>query len=146
MHRSDTPNGKYASKHPPGTRVDPAVESALREAIQDGGISCADAHRIAVLLAFPPSAVGVGIDLLDASILRCQLGLFGYTPHKRVIMPAESVAPELEAKIRDRLNNGALPCNEAWAIAASMNLSRMKVAAACEALSIRVKPCQLGAF
>lgn len=146
MHRSETPEGKYASKHPPGTRVAPEVESALRENLQDGTISCAAAHRIASRLNVPPSVVGVGIDLLDAGLVRCQLGLFGYTPRKKAVVPADSVSPELEAKIRDKLVDGVLPCAEAWSIADESGIPRMKVAAACEALSVRIKPCQLGAF
>ncbi len=54
--------------------------------------------------------------------------------------------PELEKEIRSRLSNGRLPCAAAWEIAAERKIPRMKVSSACEALKIKIKPCQLGAF
>jgi PIN domain nuclease of toxin-antitoxin system len=39
-----------------------------------------------------------------------------------------------------------LSCAAAWEIAKKINIPRMKVCAAAEALEIKIKPCQLGAF
>jgi len=39
-----------------------------------------------------------------------------------------------------------LPCAAAWDIAAQAGISKMALSAACEALGIKIKPCQLGAF
>ena len=62
------------------------------------------------------------------------------------MQPAETVAPELEGAIRAAARDGRLPCAAAWEIAAERKIPRMKVSSACEALKIRIKPCQLGAF
>ena len=87
--------GHYAAKHPQGTRANPDIEKRLKERIADGRIGCAAAHAVAGELGVPPSEVGVAIDLLEARIEKCQLGLFGYRPEKRVVRPAESPSPEI---------------------------------------------------
>jgi hypothetical protein len=79
-------------------------------------------------------------------LARCQLGLFGYGDPKRIVHPAEQVAPELEQAIHEGLVEGRLPCAEAWAIAARFGLSKLEVANAAEKLEIRIEQCQLGAF
>ena len=39
-----------------------------------------------------------------------------------------------------------LTCHQAWSIASRFKVPKMTVSAACEALEIKIKPCQLGAF
>ena len=39
-----------------------------------------------------------------------------------------------------------LSCRAAWDIAHRFKVPKMAVSAACEALNIKIKPCQLGAF
>jgi len=39
-----------------------------------------------------------------------------------------------------------LSCAVSWEIADALQLTRMAVSEACEALKIKIKPCQLGAF
>jgi hypothetical protein len=48
--------------------------------------------------------------------------------------------------IREKLKNGKLACHRAWEIAAAFQVPKMAVSAACEAMQIKIKPCQLGAF
>jgi hypothetical protein len=90
--------------------------------------------------------VGIAIDLAEIRIIKCQLGLFGYGSSKTAIKPSESVSKELQDAIKKALLKSRLPCVAAWRIAEKFNIPRMGVAAACEALNIKVKPCQLGAF
>ena len=54
--------------------------------------------------------------------------------------------PEVAAAIRDALENDRLPCRAAWEIAERFGLRKMAVSGACEALGIKIKPCQMGAF
>jgi hypothetical protein len=89
---------------------------------------------------------GKTIDLLNIKITKCQLGLFGYGETKKIVQPAKEVAPELKENITSALKDGMLSCSCAWEIAGKLNIPRMKVASACEALQIKIKPCQLGAF
>jgi hypothetical protein len=139
-------SGHYGAKHPPGTRPDPALADRLRKSIQDGTISCARAHRLAAELGCPPSAVGKAIDLLEGRIVRCQLGLFGHSPQRKIVQPALTVAHDLEKAIREALTDGHLTCAAAWQIADQRGSVRLAVAEACEALGIRIRRCQLGAF
>ncbi len=144
MTHSDA--GNYKAKHPSGVKVNEKIARAIEKKIIDGMITCADAEMIARALEVTIQDVGVAVDLMEIRINRCQLGLFGYSPEKVIVKPADSVPGELEKSLREALVNDRLPCASAWNIAAQFGVPRMGVSAACEALKIKVKPCQLGAF
>lgn len=144
MTNSD--KGHYAAKHPPGQRPDEKISTLVRSKMKDGKLACADAEGIGAELGTAMAKVGRTLDLLEVRIIRCQLGLFGYEEKGKIIRPEEKFAPELEKAIRDRLSDGRLSCADAWKIAAEWNVPRLEISSACEALKIRVKPCQLGAF
>ena len=131
------------------TKVNPALAKALGAAAPDGKVTCAELEEIARALELPPAEVGAAMDALELEIVKCQLGLFGFgtsRPHGGVAMPASEVPAELEREIRAALVDGRLPCLAAWAIADRLGLGRIEIGEACEALQIKVKPCQLGAF
>jgi hypothetical protein len=90
--------------------------------------------------------VGKTADLLNMKLVKCQLGLFGYTPEKKIVKPKAASTIKLESAIQDSLAEGALPCAKAWEIARNFDISKMTVSAVCEQLKIKIKPCQLGAF
>lgn len=138
----------FASKHrhkPPG-QIDAAIREALERDSEKGELPCAVAFRLADELQKPPAALGEAADLLGIRLVKCQLGLFGYAPAKKIVKAAPAVDPGLEDAIRRRLENGKLACEAAWSLAQDFQLSRMGVSAACEALGVKIKPCQLGAF
>ena len=136
----------YASKHPPSAVLEERLAAALGEKIKEGLISCAAAHGVAQRLACDPTDIGQALDLMEVRLSRCQLGLFGYQPEKRIVKKADQWDAGLEKEIRAALRDGCLPCSDAWAIADRRQLSRLAVANVCEALAIKVRPCQLGAF
>ena len=138
--------GHYAAKHPEGTKADPKIEHRLQEKIKDGKISCAAAHAIAGELNVPPEEVGITIDLMEARIHKCQLGLFGYQPEKRIVKPAATPASDVEAAVNADLLDGRIACNKCWAIADRLGKKKMDVSSVCEGLGIKVNKCQLGAF
>ena len=132
-----------------GSHVVPVVAAALEDAAVDGKITCADAERVAGQLELPLAEAGATLDARELRIVKCQLGLFGFgtsAPHGGVVRPAPEVAPDLEAAVRGALVDGRLPCAAAWAIAEKRGLGRIEVAEVCEALQVKIKPCQLGAF
>ena len=138
--------GNYKAKHPSASRVDQKIAQVLEKRTADGKITCADASDIALELGVDMKEVGLTIDLIEIEISKCQLGLFGYSPQKMAVKPAESVQPDLEGAIRGALVNDRLPCSAAWGIAKTFGIPKMAVSSACETLKIKVKPCQLGAF
>ena len=138
--------GHYAAKHPPGTEADPRIAEMVDEKTVDGRITCAEAHAVATRLGVEPEQVGLAIDLAEKRISLCQLGLFGHGARRRIVAAAAVVDPELEQVIRAGLENGKLSCLRAWRIADTGGFPRIEVASACEALGIRISPCQLGAF
>jgi hypothetical protein len=118
----------------------------VKRVAKDGSVSCAAAHKVAKETGVTPMETGVVIDLLEYRIGRCQLGLFGYGPEKKRVQPAKSVPQELAAAIKDALVNDRLPCSACWALAKTYDMTRMQASAACEALGVKIQPCQLGAF
>jgi hypothetical protein len=138
--------GHYAKKHPADRAVDPAIGEAVKEKANNNEISCASAFDTVGDLGVPPEEVGFTIDALEITITKCQLGLYGYKPNKKIIKPADQVTPDLEKAIHDGLVNNRLPCAVAWETAKTFGLRKMDVSSACEALGIKITPCQLGAF
>ncbi len=143
---SDQAKGKFSEKHPPGARPDPELAQLVQKRMHSGRISCAAAHKIAHQAGTTPAEIGRTIDLLEGRLEKCQLGLFGYGPEKKVVKPAPAVSSELQAMINAKVINGKLSCSDAWQIAQQLSIGKLEVAAACETLAIKIKPCQLGAF
>jgi len=138
--------GHYAKKHPVDRVVDPAVVKAVKENQSNNEISCATAFTIAGDLGLQPDEVGFTIDTLEITITKCQLGLYGYKPNKKIIKPADNVSPDLEDAIRAGLVNDRFPCAVAWETAEKFGIKKMEISSACETLGIKITPCQLGAF
>jgi hypothetical protein len=138
--------GNFRAKHQPDKKIEHKIAEAVRSKIVDGGIPCAIAATIAEQLCVPMATVGINLDLINVRITECQLGLFGYRTAKKIVVPAETFEPEWERAIRRRLINEHLPCVVAWEIADEFGIPRMEVSSICEAMKIKIKPCQLGAF
>jgi len=137
---------KFSEKHDTDTQMDPAVKQEIVDKSKNNEIACAVAFQIAKELAAIPADVGKGIDLLDIRLVKCQLGLFGYSPVKKAVKPKSPQSRDLEEAIRMALVEKKLSCRAAWDIAHRFDVPKMAVSAACEALEIKIKPCQLGAF
>lgn len=140
--------GTFAAKHGRDSSrgVDAAVREKLEKKTHEGTLSCAAAFKLAADLNRSPAEIGKAADLLEIRLVKCQLGLFGYAPEKKIVRPAAGVDPALEEAIRGELQGGRLTCRLAWSLAERFRLPRMAVSAACETLGIKIKPCQLGAF
>lgn len=138
--------GHYAKKHSPDRKVQPEIAEVLNNRASNRKISCAAAHRIAMDLNVSPAEIGFTTDKLEIRIVKCQLGLHGFYPEKRIVKPAETVSKTLEKAIRDSLVDGKLQCAAAWDIAKRLGIARMDVSSACEALKTKISSCQLGAF
>jgi len=138
--------GHYSAKHPRGTSSDPALAAALTEGARDGRVSCTAAHELAAAFEVAPAEVGKTADLLELRIVECQMGLFGYSPEKRIVKPADEVSDQLRDSLQRYAADGRISCATCWKIADDLALEKMAVSSACERLGIKVKHCQLGAF
>ena len=139
---------KFSDKHGPNARAHPGAIDLIQKSAKKEAVTCAAAHRIAEELKLSPAEIGKAIDLLEYEICKCQLGLFGYGqgPDKKVVEPKAPENQQLEEAIRAALVNEKLTCHDAWSIASRFKIPKMTVSNACEALEIKIKPCQLGAF
>lgn len=136
----------YSKKHPEGITSNPEIQTALETRLTEQELPCAVAFEVASDLNVSPDEVGINADLLEIPLVKCQLGLFGYTPKKCIIKAADTVSDDLRAAIEQGLVNGRLPCAAAWKVAKNLGLRKMAVSSACEGLGIKIGPCQLGAF
>lgn len=136
----------FSSKHPPERKLNPDAAREVKRSAKEGEIACAAAFAAAREIGVSPEEIGFTADRLELPIIRCQLGLHGWGPQRKRVQPAENVPEPLETAIRSRLENGRLPCRSAWDIAKDLELGKMEVASACEALQIKISNCQLGAF
>jgi hypothetical protein len=143
---TDRGGKSFKDKHGLDTEMDEAIKNAVLEAAKDEELPCALAFKIAEDLGVPPGTVGVTLDLLNFRLTKCQMGLFGYKPNKKIISPLVDIPPDLKEGISSSQLDQRLPCKVAWDLAASCKVSKMTVSNACETLGIKIKPCQLGAF
>lgn len=137
---------KKSKKIDSGTQPDPLIAQEIHLRTIKGALPCAVAFDIAATLGIAPSQVGNTADLMEVSLSKCQLGLFGYMPNKKIVAPRTPEKAAVTDAIRGGLVNDRLPCTTAWSIAADCGISKMAVARACEAMNVKIKPCQLGAF
>ncbi len=138
--------GKYSAKHPAGTVCDPVVAEAVRQKAENKRITCSAAHALAADLGVPPAEIGKTIDLLEYRITRCQLGLFGYSPDKKIVNPDPDPPEALQDLVHQSRIGDKISCAVCWEIAEKQGLKKMAVSAVCEFMGIKISPCQLGAF
>lgn len=142
---SDSKAG-YSRKQAPGYKPDPVLVQAIKANLKDHMLPCAVAFKIAAAEQAPPIEVGKAADALEIPLAKCQLGLFGYKPEKKIVKAETEASPVLLAAIRAALKNDRLPCAAAWQIADQFKMTRLKVSNVCQGNGIKIKPCQLGAF
>jgi hypothetical protein len=126
--------------------TDAEIEAKISTRAKAGELPCAVAFDVADQLGISPALIGEAADRMKLYLVKCQLGLFGYKPEKRIAKPVDVVDPNVETEIRKKLVDDRLPCKSAWEIAKHFNLRKMAVSGTCETLGIKIKPCQLGAF
>lgn len=136
----------YGAKHSDGTKPDPVIAVALEAAAENERVTCSEAHDVAHRLGVSPTEVGKTMDLLEYRIIECQMGLFGYEPDKKILAPADSVSDRLRDLLQSAVLDGQISCASCWEVADVLGVKKIAVAAACERLSLKIRPCQLGAF
>lgn len=142
-------SGKYAAKHPPDTTLNEQIAEKIREKSPGSGLACATGEEISKELEVEISEVGITADLLEIKIKKCQLGLFGYdgkSNHGKDIQAADTVPDEMKKALEGAAENGAVTCAALWTIADRLGATRKAVSAGCEALNLKIRVCQLGAF
>lgn len=126
------------------------MDEAIREELLTRGITdrlpCAVAFDVARALGVSPLEIGQAADRMALRLVKCQLGLFGYAPQKRIVKPLSFIDDDLKAAILDGLQENRLPCKTAWQIALDFGVHKLKIAGFCDGLGVKIKPCQLGAF
>jgi hypothetical protein len=143
MTHEDT--GKYGKKRS-GAELNERIAARIREKASEKKLSCAEAHSIAEKLDVTPAEVGTTVDLLEVRITKCQLGLFGYGREKNIPVLSGKIDPRMDSALKSALVNGRLTCAAAWEISKKLGVSKAMVAAASEALKIKISACQLGTF
>ena len=136
----------FSEKHVKDPKQDPEIKEEILKNAKGGEIPCALAFEIAKKQKSSLRKVGKNIDLLEIKLVKCQLGLFGYSPEKKKVKPIPSASSDLKNAIQEALAEGMLSCEKALDIAKRFKVPKMQVSGACEAMGLKIKPCQLGAF
>jgi hypothetical protein len=139
-------SSKFSEKYGPDEKPEPLIKEQILRQTKTDEVSCAVAFEIADKLGVKPSEVGKTADLMEYRLVKCQLGLFGYKPGHSIVKAKLPENDKIVEAIKNGMVNDRLPCKTAWEIAARFDIHKMTVGNACEALNIKIKPCQLGAF
>lgn len=142
----DQKNRQFAAKHQGEAQINNIIKNEILKQNKDGKLPCFVAFKIANELRVSPAEVGKTVDLLNFRLTKCQLGLFGYKPQKKIIEAKKPENQSLKKAIIDALVDSKLPCKKVWDIASLCNVHKMRVSCACEAMRIKIIKCQLGAF
>jgi hypothetical protein len=126
--------------------LDRSIEKEILQRGMNRELSCVIAFQIAEDLGISADRVGKTADLLDIKLTRCQLGLFGHQPQKKMVKPTAQINPDVKDAVLNALVDEKLSCKNAWDIASRLNIAKITVSSTCETLNIKIKPCQLGAF
>ena len=145
MNMAHQDKGHYANKHQ-GKKIDKKISELIKQKSEETNLSCSAAHKLAKELNLPPLEIGIQADLMEFRIDKCQLGLFGYQPEKKIIDPSIDIPAELDKRIDDAEDDGSISCATCWKIATDLKIKKLDLGSACEKKGIRIKPCQLGAF
>lgn len=123
------------------------LKSEIRGMLVDGRLPCARAFALAKERGVDPMVVGQAATEESIKISRCQLGLFGYPEGQNPTdKNKDRVTDELKEEVSSHLADGQLPCAVAWQIASEKKIPKMVVAAAANALGVKIRSCQLGCF
>lgn len=136
----------FADKHGSGIEINETIRAEIEKAATESKLPCAVAFQIADSLGVDPAEVGKTVDLLNFRLIKCQLGLFGYSPEKKIVKPDDNADPAIADAIKGALADNILTCKKTWQIASDFNVPKLRVSSICEAMDVKIKPCQLGAF
>ena len=136
----------FSNKHDADATPDPLIKAEIENRAANNQIACAVAFAIAEKLGVEAREVGKAVDLMNVRLSKCQLGLFGYKPRKKIVEAAKAPDTDVLEDLREALIDERLPCERAWKIARRRGLRKMAISAICESEGIKIKPCQLGAF
>jgi hypothetical protein len=126
--------------------------AAIEPYLVNNELACADAHRVAAELGISPLdlAAPFNQDARYPRFCRCQLGVFGYGSkalgQSKIVLPAKHIPDDIRAALEARAVNGRVPCIAVWEIAEQFKYPRLGLGNICEAMGLRVTPCQLGCF
>jgi hypothetical protein len=115
-----------------------------------GEVPCIAAHTAGWETGTSPARVGELINEAGLRISHCQLGLFGYglkaEGKSKLIRPMSGIDPDVRSRIEATAREGVISCLACWKIASELEIERLAVGNAADALGFKVAPCQLGAF
>ncbi|MBW2602951.1 MAG: hypothetical protein JRE28_01375 [Deltaproteobacteria bacterium] len=136
----------FSTKHGHDEKPDTVIKNEILKQTKNEKIPCAVAFKISEALQISPETVGKTADLMNFRLTKCQLGLFGYQPKKKIVKPEDSIKMDVKNAVSDALDQGRLSCKRAWDIASRLHVRKMTVSSACETMGVKIKDCQIGAF
>lgn len=136
----------HERKYPIQDQLDPEQRKTILDHSKNGELACAVAFQIVENRNIPADEIGMYANQMKIRLVKCQLGLFGYQPEKKIVKKIPKVDASLQKAINDKSMDNRLSCIQVWQIASELGVPKLSVSNACETLSIKIHSCQLGAF
>ena len=143
---SEDSDKKLVDKYRRDAKSDSSITYDILNHSLNSELSCASAFLIAKKCNVSPCKVGMIADLINCRLVKCQMGLFGYKPDKKIVIPVKTTDQNLKNTITDNLVEGKLACKIALDISSCFKVNKMTVSGICEGMSIKINKCQIGAF
>lgn len=125
---------------------DDKVSEQFKQRFNEGKMPCASAFSTAEEWGIPTRTLGLYADFHKFQITRCQIGLFGYGKGVKLVKKLDALDPEIEKAVRSRTQDNIMTCDDVFAIAKEMKVSKVDVGSVCQTLDIKIKKCRFGAF
>jgi len=146
LHDERTQKKSWEGKSNSSKEPNPELKKVLLEKARENELPCAVAFKISEDEHVSMDEIGNVADFMRIRLIKCQLGLFGYKPEKKIVKTLTTISKSLEEKIKSEAHDGKISCKAAWQIASDLDINKLEVGNACETMSIKIGPCQLGAF
>ncbi len=137
---------KLVDKHKSDATPDSSIKYEILKHSLNSELSCVSAFLIAKRCNVSPCKVGMIANLINCRLVKCRMGLFGYKPDKKIVIPVKTTNQNIKNTITNNLVKGKLACEIAWGIASFFKVNKMTVSGICEDMNIKINKCQLGAF
>jgi len=127
-------------------QLDPELRACILDRTKERELPCAVAFQIVADRNVTAKEIGMYVDLLKIRLAKCQLGLFGYKPEKKIVKKQDHIPESLGKAIHLKTIDNRIACIDIWQIASELGVTKLSVSNACETLSVKIHSCQLGAF
>jgi hypothetical protein len=122
------------------------LESAVKDALKDGHLSCPVGWKIAQNMGVAKVAVGAVMDKLGVRISNCQLGFFRVDKSPGQEEATTEPHPNIAVSLKELDEAHKLTCAAVFELAHALGVTPAVISRTANSLKIKISTCQLGCF